>query len=467
MEEVLKMDEDKKMAYTSQEKTDEVNQSAEQEPVSDQPSETHWEKEPPAGSEDNEVFNEEKQVEEPDQPESLKAATAKEVSMNQAEGIRPVAGETWPKGHRLLPRRTLFTMMLVSALVGSLLTFTLFYAALPSLMEARGISLSGNGGNGQSVIINPSNDISVYSAVAQKAMPSVVGITTVQTRSGFFSGTQRSEGVGTGVIVDDRGYILTNSHVILDGQADEVMVLLHDGSQHPAAVLWYEQTMDLAVIKIEGAVDLIPAELGDSDALIVGEIVVAIGNPLGLNFERTLTQGVVSGLNRSIPVSQTQMIDNLIQTDASINPGNSGGPLLNAQGQVIGINTAKMQTGEGLGFAIPINTSKPIVDQFIERGEFRRVYLGIRGFNAQNFESATGVVLSVETGVYVVEVVPNSAAEAADLRPGDVITRLGDVQVDTMGNLIRELYKFRPGDETTVTYLRNERENTVNIVLQD
>lgn len=461
------MDEDKKMAYTSQEKTDEVDHPAEHEPVSDQPSETHWEEEPPAVSEDNETFNQEKQFEESDQPEGSKAATAKEEPMNQAEGIRPAAGETWPKGHRLLPRRTLYTMMLVAALVGSLLTFTLFYAALPTLMEARGISLSGISGNGQSVVINPSNDISVYSAVAQKAMPSVVGITTVQTRSGFFSGTQRSEGVGTGVIVDDRGYILTNSHVILDGQADEVMVLLHDGSQHPAAVLWYEQTMDLAVIKIEGAVDLIPAELGDSDALIVGEIVVAIGNPLGLNFERTLTQGVVSGLNRSIPVSQTQMIDNLIQTDASINPGNSGGPLLNARGQVIGINTAKMQTGEGLGFAIPINTSKPIVDQFIERGEFRRVYLGIRGFNAQNFESATGVVLSVETGVYVVEVVPNSAAEAADLRPGDVITHLGDVQVDTMGNLIRELYKFRPGDETTVTYLRNERENTVSIVLQD
>ncbi|MDW7670958.1 MAG: trypsin-like peptidase domain-containing protein [Bacillota bacterium] len=461
------MDEDKKMEHVGQDETNEMTQSADPQDVSDKPFATHGEEDPLAGSEKSEAFNVEKQVGEEDQPGSPEPGSPKEEPGNQAEGIRPAAAEPWPKGHRLLPRRTLFTMMLVAALVGSLLTFSLFYAALPTLMKTRGISLSGIGGNGQSVVINPSNDISVYSAVAQKAMPSVVGITTVQTRSGFFSGTQRSEGVGTGVIVDDRGYILTNSHVILDGQADEVMALLHDGSQHPAAVLWYEQTMDLAVIKIEGAVDLIPAELGDSDALVVGEIVVAIGNPLGLNFERTLTQGVVSGLNRSIPVSQTQMIDNLIQTDASINPGNSGGPLLNAQGQVIGINTAKMQTGEGLGFAIPINTSKPIVDQFIERGEFRRVYLGIRGFNAQNFESATGVVLSVEKGVYVVEVVSNSAAEAADLRPGDVITHLGDVQVDTMGNLIRELYKFRPGDETTVTYLRNERENTVSIVLQD
>ncbi|SMP58729.1 serine protease HtrA [Anoxynatronum buryatiense] len=371
-----------------------------------------------------------------------------------------------PKGHRLLPRRTLFTMLLAAVLAGAVLSFALFYAMLPTLLQVRGIA-TGGGNQGSSVVIQPHEDLTVYSAVAQKAMPSVVGITTVQMQQGFFSGPQRSEGLGTGVIVDERGYILTNSHVIRDGQADEVMVLLHDGSQLPAEVLWFEQSMDLAVIKIEGAVDLVPAELGNSDELIVGEIVVAIGNPLGLNFERTLTQGVISGLNRSIAVSQNQIIDNLIQTDASINPGNSGGPLLNARGQVIGINTAKIQTGEGLGFSIPINTSKPIVDQFIERGEFRRVYLGIRGFNAENVEDATGVPLSVDKGVYIVEVVPESAAEVADLRPGDVVIALGDQPVQTMGELIRELYKYRPGDETTVTYLRNTREETVTIVLQD
>lgn len=403
------------------------------------------------------------------------AATAASVtSGNNEHGQRPASDESNPggksslQGHRLLPRKTLWTMLLTAVLVGGLLSFSLFYAVLPTLLEIRGISMDGvRESNGPSVVINPRDDLSVFSAVAQKAMPSVVGITTVQTRSGFFSGSQRSEGLGTGVIVDERGYILTNSHVILDGQADEVMVLLHDGSQLPAEVLWHEQAMDLAVIKIDGGIGLIPAELGDSDQLIVGEIVVAIGNPLGLNFERTLTQGVVSGLNRSIPVSQNQVIDNLIQTDASINPGNSGGPLLNAQGQVIGINTAKMRTGEGLGFAIPINTAKPIVDQFIERGEFRRVYLGIRGFNAENVEGATGIPIDVERGVYIVEVVPSSAAEAAGLQPGDVVIRLGEVTVNTMGNLIRELYKYRPGDETTVTYVRNGQEETVEIVLQD
>ncbi len=362
----------------------------------------------------------------------------------------------------------LFTMLVAAVLVGTLLSFSIFYAVLPSLLKARGLAGIGNPVNiGQPLVINPSSDLNVYSAVAEKAMPSVVGITTVQITEGLFSGPQRAQGLGTGVIVDERGYILTNSHVINDGQADEVTVLLHDGSHHTAQVLWFEQAMDLAVIKIDGGVNMIPAELGDSDALIVGEIVVAIGNPLGLNFERTLTQGVVSGLNRSVQVSATQIIDSLIQTDASINPGNSGGPLLNTQGQVIGINTAKMSTGEGLGFSIPINTAKPIVDQFIERGEFRRVYLGIRGFNARNAESATGIPMEVDNGVFVVEVVPGSAAENANIQSEDIIIALGDVEVETMGSLIRELYKFRPGDETTVTYLRGEEEVTADITLTE
>ena len=392
-----------------------------------------------------------------EQPLEHQASPPEEKDVS--EKVVPVKQPGEPK-----PRR--FSLLLTAVLLGSLISLAVVYAALPELMRLRGV-LPVAGSNQPPIVIQPSDNLSVYSAVAEKAMPSVVGITTVQTRQSFFSGTHRAEGVGTGVIVDARGYILTNSHVISDGQAEEVRVLLHDGSDHLAEILWYEPAMDLAVIKIEDAIDLIAAELGDSDSLIVGEIVVAIGNPLGLNFERTLTQGVVSGLNRSIAISQNQMIDNLIQTDASINPGNSGGPLLNAQGQVIGINTAKIQTGEGLGFSIPINTAKPIVDQFIERGEFRRVYLGIRGFNAENFEGATGVPLSVDKGVYIVEVVPDSAAEMADLRPGDVVIGLGTETVETMGDLIRELYKYRPGDETTVTYLRNTREETISITLMD
>ncbi|AOY78240.1 2-alkenal reductase [Clostridium formicaceticum] len=348
----------------------------------------------------------------------------------------------------------------MGAVLGSAISLAVTYMYLPEILQQGGtINLPA-----PNVTIEPQQDLTVYTAVAEKAMPSVVGITTVTLQRDVFFGTRRASGLGTGVIVDARGYILTNSHVVGDGDVEEVMVLLHDGTRLPAEVLWYERTLDLAIIKVEGG-NLTPAELGNSDELKVGEIAVAIGNPLGLNFERTLTQGVISGLNRSIPLGQGQTIEDLIQTDASINPGNSGGPLLNALGQVIGINTAKIQTGEGLGFAIPINTAKPIVDQFIEKGEFTRVLLGIRGINADAFEGFTGTRLAVETGVYVVEIEANSVAERYDLRPGDVVIGIGEHKVETMGHLIRELYRYRPGDATTIQIVRNEREMEIEVVL--
>ncbi|NLM04972.1 MAG: trypsin-like serine protease [Clostridiales bacterium] len=353
------------------------------------------------------------------------------------------------------------TTVVLAGILSSAITMGVFYWYLPEIIEKANISTVPP----SNITIEPEHDYTVYSAVAEKAMPSVVGITTVTLERDIFFGTRRSKGLGTGVIIDERGYILTNSHVVGDGNVEEVMVLFHDGSSLPAEVLWNEVTLDLAIIKVNGGKNLQPAELGDSDSLRVGEIAVAIGNPLGLNFERTLTQGVISGLNRSITVGQGQTIENLIQTDASINPGNSGGPLLNAKGQVIGINTAKIQTGEGLGFSIPINTAKPIVDQFIEQGEFTRVYLGIRGMNVDGFQGRTGIELGVNEGVYVVAVEPNSVADTYDIRSGDIIIGIGGNKVDTMGALTRELYKFRPGDKTTVKVMRNQRELNIEVTL--
>ncbi|SCY61505.1 serine protease HtrA [Alkaliphilus peptidifermentans] len=353
-----------------------------------------------------------------------------------------------------------FKLVLIGALLGGAISSAITYYYLPEIMALRGV----RNFEGQSIVIEPQQDLTVYSAVARKAMPSVVGITTVALERDAFFGTQRrSTGLGTGVIVDERGYILTNSHVVGDGNVEEIIVILYDGEKVPAKVVWNERSLDLAVIKVE-AIGLPVAELGDSDNLEVGEIAIAIGNPLGLNFERTLTQGVISGLNRVIPLEGEETIENLIQTDASINPGNSGGPLLNGQGQVIGINTAKIRTGEGLGFAIPINTAKPIVDQIIEQGEFTRVYIGIRGVNIDVFERATGTSLQADNGVYIAEVLADSPAEAADLRTGDVIIKIQGIEVRAMGSLQRELYRYRPGDEVTVTILRNGREENVQIV---
>ncbi|KAB3532175.1 serine protease HtrA [Alkaliphilus serpentinus] len=359
------------------------------------------------------------------------------------------------------PRRSKFSMLLlilIGALLGSGITMGAGYYYLPEVLNMRGISLAGNQ---QQITIEPTEDLTVYTAVAKKAMPSVVGITSTTLQQTVF-GVRKAPSLGTGVIVDDRGYILTNSHVVGDGDVEEIMVILHDGQQLPAKVIWNEISLDLAVIKVEAENKLPVAELGDSDSLEVGEIAVAIGNPMGLNFERTLTQGVISGLNRIIQM-ETDTIENLIQTDASINPGNSGGPLLNARGQVIGINTIKVRTGEGLGFAIPINTAKPIVEQIIETGEFTRVYLGITPINVEDFENATGVDLSIDSGIYVVRVFEDSPAERFGLLAGDVILKIGEAEVKTVGSLLRELYRYRPGDEVVLTVNRGNEEVEIEI----
>ena len=353
---------------------------------------------------------------------------------------------------------------LIGAIIGSILSIAVLVAFLPDILNLRGAYI---GERPQSITIEPTSDLTVYSAVAKKAMSSVVGITTITLQRDLF-GTRRAPTVGTGVIVDNRGYILTNSHVVADGQSQDVKVILYDGKELPAEVVWQEKSLDLAVIKVNAA-NLPVAELGDSDNLEVGEIAIAIGNPLGLNFERTLTQGVISGLNRTIPLSSTgtETIENLVQTDASINPGNSGGPLLNARGQVIGINTAKISSGEGLGFAIPINTAKPIVDQIIEKGEFKRVYLGIRGVEVEVIEGTTGTKLQAEHGIYIVEIVPETPAEEYGLRAGDVIQKVQEATIRSMGALQKELYKYRPGDKVTVTYMRNGKEEKVEITFAE
>jgi S1-C subfamily serine protease len=319
--------------------------------------------------------------------------------------------------------------------------------------------------------INPNDDINTAEAIALKVIPSVVGISTSTeiTYQGFF-GQQRGiqSGVGTGIIVDEKGYILTNSHVISDGNAKEIIVQLSDGKEVEGTVLWYDKSIDLAIVKIE-AVGLTPAELGNSDEVRIGSYAAAIGNPLGMAFDRSVTQGVISGLNRTITVSdgQSQLtMEGLIQTDASINSGNSGGPLLNSAGQVIGINSAKAQSGEGLGFAIPINTAKPIVDEIKTKGEFKRSYIGIRGGNVADFlQINPGIDLGTKTGVYVAQIYSDSPAAKVGLKEGDIIIGVEGEEVRTMSQLISTLFKYRPGDTIDLTVLRMGRKMNFTVTL--
>ncbi|MBN2284848.1 MAG: trypsin-like peptidase domain-containing protein [Tissierellales bacterium] len=315
------------------------------------------------------------------------------------------------------------------------------------------------------ISINTSDDIYFAAAVAEKSMDTVVGIITRETYENFLFGPQTYEGMGSGVIVDTEGYILTNSHVVADGAAESIVVKFVDGAELEGELLWNNKTLDLAVVKVnkEG---LHAATFGDSDTLVIGEPVVAIGNPLSLELDRTVTTGIVSGLDRSIQIDEYTVMKPLIQTDASINPGNSGGPLFNAKGQLIGINTAKITSAEGLGFSIPINVARSIVEEIIAEGELSDVYIGIKGVELAIYESQLNVDLTAEYGVVVVEVLPGSPAEKAGLVSGDVIQKIDDTDIEDMGDIQRKLFQYKPGQEAKLEIFRNGDKTEIKVVFE-
>lgn len=366
-----------------------------------------------------------------------------------------------PKRNSLL---SYFIVALIAAIIGGAVSMyiapTFLYG---KVLPTPGIYKGETPKEDSEINIVPTNEMTAVQAVAKKTMSSVVGITTVQVQREFIW-EKEVEGIGSGVVVHPDGYILTNSHVVADGKAKSINVLFENGDKVSGKILWNDPALDLAVVKVEKK-GLDTADLGDSDSLEVGQLAVAIGNPLGLEFQRTVTSGVISGLNRSVRVNQYNVIEDLIQTDASINPGNSGGPLLNSKGEVIGINTVKIssQVGEGLGFAIPINLAKPIIEGVIEKGDFKTVYIGFAGTEVEKYERQLGVDLSIDKGVIVIEIQPNSPAQRADLRPGDVIVKIDDEEVESMNQIQKILYKYKKGDKATLTIIRNGKEMKLDI----
>lgn len=319
------------------------------------------------------------------------------------------------------------------------------------------------------VKINLTDNIYFAAAVAEKAQKTVVGITTVSTQSYntiFGPQTDKGRSMGSGVIVDSNGYILTNAHVVGDGQYDTITVSLIDGSTEQGTVLWYETALDLAVVKINKT-GLPVAELADSGNLMVGEPVVAIGNPMSLELERTVTNGIISGLNRSIQFENGTVIKPLIQTNASINEGNSGGPLFNAEGKVIGINTAKMKSAEGLGFAIPINTANPILEQIINDGTVSSLYIGIKGVDIEVYEKALGIDITQEYGIVVIEAIKDSPAHNGGIQNGDIITEIDNNKIESMNDLKRQLFQYKDNDKVQVNIVRNNEKLTVEITLKE
>lgn len=301
----------------------------------------------------------------------------------------------------------------------------------------------------------------------QKVRPSVVGISTYHVQPGNYGmQSQPVEGVGLGFIVSSDGYILTNDHVAVSLDA-EIRVILHNGDELEGKVLWTDPTLDLAMIKVD-ATDLPAAELGDSSQLIIGEPAIAIGTPLGLQFQHTTTAGIVSALDRTVEVGTERgqnFMEDLIQTDASINPGNSGGPLVNIDGQIIGINTVKVVSAEGIGFAIPINVAKPVIKHFFEEGEFVTPYIGVVGYDKSiaHYYKQTNTLVE---GVYVVSLDPQGPAYRSGIKMNDIITRIADKPVTKMLELRTAVYTQHVGDVVKVIVIRDGREVEIEMTLE-
>ena len=313
--------------------------------------------------------------------------------------------------------------------------------------------------------------------VYKKGMPSVVNITSTAVAYDFFYGPVPQEGQGSGFIIDKEGHVLTNYHVIAN--AREVEVTLSNKKKYAATVIGRDRVHDLAVIQIK-APGLVPATLGDSKALVVGQNVYAIGNPFGLS--GTMTRGIISSL-RPIRTPQGAEIDEAIQTDAAINPGNSGGPLLNARAEVIGINsmiaTGGSNQSAGIGFAIPVNTAKAVINDLITIGRVRRPSLGVRSLPIGP-ELAQELGLPADYGVLIVETVPGGAAARAGLRGGNQRAYIGNIPLMIGGDLIiaiegeqitdqqdlsNAMNRHKAGDTVTITVYRGKRKLEVRVVL--
>jgi serine protease Do len=377
---------------------------------------------------------------------------------------------------------------LLASFVGVLLGAMLVIVALPQLVDLDVLPYqldeqSQQTENGSNIPVQQfSYDItSDVTKAVEKTSAAVVGITNIQSANFWSIGDQQEAGTGSGVIYKKAGgkaYIVTNYHVI-EG-ADQLEVTLEDGTKIPAVIRGGDIWTDLAVLEVDGSQIETVAEFGNSDLLKPGEPVMAIGNPLGLEFSGSVTQGIISGLERTIPVDLNgdgyeDWQAEVIQTDAAINPGNSGGALVNIAGQVVGINSMKIAQSavEGIGFAIPINTAIPVIEDLERYGEVKRPAMGVtlRNVNeisAYHQQETLKLPKDVTEGVVIERIVPNSPAEHAGLQELDVIVELDGEKIDNVLDLRKHLYiEKEVGDEMKVKFYRNGKLQETTIKLTD
>ncbi len=306
--------------------------------------------------------------------------------------------------------------------------------------------------------------------VAKRVSPSVVSIVTEsQAALGYRTYTQ--QGAGTGIIISSNGYILTNRHVV--SGANKAQVVLADGTKYDdVSVAGIDPANDIAFLKINGVKDLPAATIGDSNAMQVGEKVIAIGNALG-QYQTSVTVGVISGIGRPVVAGdsygESERLTNLFQTDAAINPGNSGGPLVNLDGQVVGINTAVSQNAEGIGFAIPINDAKGLIKSITTTGKLERAYMGVSHVML-TADIAKQYNLSQKEGAYIVNdsgeaVAANSPAAKAGIKAGDVITSIDSKPIGSKLPLMSAISQYTPGTKVVVSIVRDGKKQTVDVTL--
>jgi serine protease Do len=361
----------------------------------------------------------------------------------------------------------MIAVVLIVAIIGSFLGSAFTYVVLENKLTSSNTNNTTNtNSEGNRVKYEISSTESPVVAIAQKASPSIVGISVKSVTQNVFGSLGSSDEEGTGIIYSEDGYIITNYHVIssaVNSSNATVLVTLPDVEEPVSAtVVGGDEVTDLAVLKIEKT-GLTKAEFGKSSDLKVGELAVAIGNPLGQKLANSVTVGYISALNRKLTTDGRTY--NLIQTDAAINPGNSGGALTNSQGQVIGINTVKIGATEveGLGFAIPVDDALPIIEELIKNKKIVRPYIGLSGIDVN---SQVAKANNIVEGIYVAKVVSNSPASKASVQKGDIITKVDGKEAKTMEVLNEIKNSKKVGDKLILTVSRAGKEIDITVTLE-
>lgn len=301
----------------------------------------------------------------------------------------------------------------------------------------------------------------------ENAVKAIVGISKLKQSGSsiFVSNAEKKLGLGSGVVITDNGYILTNQHVA-GNKYSSCYVSLEDGNVYEGNVVWSDENIDLAIVKINKT-NLDYLELGDSDSIKLAQDVYAIGNPLGLDFQKTVTKGIVSALNRTIKIEDENTnvyMEDLIQTDSTINEGNSGGALINTEGKLIGINSVKISNAEGIGFAVPINIVKPIINKLVSNGKFDEAWLGIYGYDKEAIAYLDST-LKIESGIYVAQIALDGPLANLDIEIGDIITQIDDIKINKMNDLKKYIYGKNPNDIVKLYVQRKGKNNVIDVKL--